>query len=136
MICIVHCDLQAVEQLIDCRRVLKYTYVLGYHLKDCTPEKQLFEHHQEMLEKNTERLQEYTEQPLDTIDRTEVVNLTRVTEKFMASLMGSMSGGVVMMDDSASTLLQLAEGTTTTGTVGGGGSSSGSSSSSSATASG
>jgi hypothetical protein len=58
--------------VIDCRRVLKYTYVLGFFLKDHSAEKQLFEHHQEMLEKNTERLQEYTELPLDQIDRTQV----------------------------------------------------------------
>lgn len=63
---------QATEQVIECRRVLKYTYVLGYFLKDKSTEKQLFEHHQEMLEKNTERLQEYTEKPLEQIDRTQV----------------------------------------------------------------
>lgn len=60
------------SQVIDCRRVLKYTYVLGYFLKDNSVEKQLFEHHQEMLEKNTEKLQEYTEKSLDQIDRTQV----------------------------------------------------------------
>ena len=47
---------QANEQLIECRRVLKYTYVLGYFLDDNTAVKQLFEHQQEMLEKNTETL--------------------------------------------------------------------------------
>jgi ariadne-1 len=46
----------AAEQVIDCRRVLKYTYVLGYFLADDSAEKQLFEHHQELLEKNTEKL--------------------------------------------------------------------------------
>eukprot|EP01042_Synura_sphagnicola_P007087 gene7087-9074_t len=67
----------AVEQVIDCRRVLKYTYVFGYFLVDGSAEKQLFEHHQEMLEKNTERLSEYTEMPLETLERTQVINLTR-----------------------------------------------------------
>jgi ariadne-1 len=86
---------QAAELVIECRRVLKYTYVLGYSLPDDTPIKQLFEHHQEMLEKNTERLHEYTEQPMEVMDRTQIVNLTRVTERFMASLLGSMSGGHV-----------------------------------------
>lgn len=52
--------------------MLKYTYVLGFFLPDGSPEKRLFEHHQEMLEKNTERLQEYTELNLDLIDRTQV----------------------------------------------------------------
>ena len=81
---------QAVEQVIECRRVLKYTYVLGYFLKDGTQEKSLFEHHQEMLEKHTEKLHYYTEMTLEDIDRTQVVNLTRVAEKFMASLLSSL----------------------------------------------
>lgn len=89
----------AAEQVRDCRRVLKHTYVLGYFLKDRTPEKQLFEHHQEMLEKNTERLQEFTEKPFETLNRADVVNLTRVTERFLQSLLQNMSGGVVRMDD-------------------------------------
>jgi len=47
------------EQIIECRRVLKYTYVLGYFLEDNTAVKQLFEHQQEMLEKNTEILHRF-----------------------------------------------------------------------------
>lgn len=90
---------QAAEQVIDCRRVLKNTYVLGFFLEDDTTEKQLFEHHQEMLEKNTERLHEYTERKLESIDRTQVVNLTRVTERFMISLLETMSNGVVDSSD-------------------------------------
>ena len=62
----------AAEQVIDCRRVLKYSYALGYFLENSSLEKQLFEHHQELLEKNTEKLHEYTEQSLDVIDRTQV----------------------------------------------------------------
>ena len=62
----------AAEQVIDCRRVLKYSYALGYFLENESLEKQLFEHHQELLEKNTEKLHEYTEQSLDVIDRTQV----------------------------------------------------------------
>jgi len=89
---------QAADQVIECRRVLKYSYVLGYFLKENSVEKQLFEHHQEMLEKNTEKLQEYTEKPIDKIDRTQVVNLTRVTEKFMSSLLANIVGGIVSID--------------------------------------
>jgi ariadne-1 len=83
---------QAVEQVICCRRVLKYTYVHGYFLQDTTQEKRLFEHHQEMLEKHTETLHHYTELPLDAIDRTQVVNLTRIAGKFMDSLLESLKG--------------------------------------------
>ena len=81
---------QAVEQVIECRRVLKYTYVLGYFLEDLTQEKRLFEYHQEMLEKHTETLHHYTEMSLDNLDRTQVINLTRVAEKFMSSLLSSL----------------------------------------------
>lgn len=82
---------QAAETVIDCRRVLKYTYVLGYFMQEGDLDKRLFEHHQEMLEKNTERLHEMTEQALDLIDRTQVVNLTRITDRFLQSLLGKMS---------------------------------------------
>lgn len=67
---------QAVEQVIDCRRVLKYTYALGYFLQDGSPEKHLFEHQQEMLEKNTERLQEFTEMDILAVERTQVSFMT------------------------------------------------------------
>ena len=117
----------AAEQVIDCRRVLKYTYVLGYFLEDDSPEKQLFEHHQELLEKNTEKLHEYTEQSLEAIDRTQVVNLTRVTERFMASLLASMTGGVVDLNAGIS----LSPDGMDAAATGGGGSSSASASASS-----
>jgi ariadne-1 len=87
---------QAAEQVIECRRILKYTYVLGFFLVDGTPIKQLFEHHQEMLEKNTEMLHEYTEKSIELIDRTQVVNLTRVNEKFLAALLASMMNGSII----------------------------------------
>ena len=101
---------QAAEQVIECRRLLKYTYVLGFFLEDKTPEKQLFEHHQEMLEKNTERLHECTEQKVLDIDRSQVINLTRVTEKFMASLMESMNGGIIQGAEGTSQMLVVDNG--------------------------
>ena len=71
------------EQVIECRHILKYSYVLGHYMKDHTSEKELYEHHQEMLEKHTERLSELTEKENfnDVTDRTHVVNLTRYTLK-------------------------------------------------------
>jgi ariadne-1 len=86
----------AAEQLIKCRRVLKYTYVMGYYLPDGTPEKGLFELHQEMLEKNTEKLYDYTQQPcVEKLDVQEVINMTRVTARFLDSLLESLHGGMV-----------------------------------------
>ena len=75
------------EMVIDCRRVLKNTYVFGYYLP--TPAKrqrELFENLQEHLERFTETLSEMTELPLDQMDRSEIVNVTRVTESFLANL--------------------------------------------------
>lgn len=94
---------RAAEQVVACRRVLKYTYVLGYYLKEKTPEKQLFEYQQEMLEKHTEHLQEFTEKPVESLDGSAVVNLTRVTDNFMKSLLATMTGGVVRIEEMQST---------------------------------
>ena len=85
----------AVELLIDCRRVLKYTYVLGYFLEDGSNEKELFEHHQSNLQAFTEHLSGLTEKEFGQMNRTEVVNYTRVTEKFMHSLLQSVSDGLM-----------------------------------------
>ena len=64
----------AVLQVIECRRVLKYTYVLGYFLGTNAAHKELFEHHQAMLEKNTDLLSEYTE--MTDVDKPSVINFT------------------------------------------------------------
>ena len=67
------------EQLIECRRVLKYTYTFAYYLTDATKKRQreCFEYHQEMLERFTENLSELSEKPLAEMDRTDVVNQVR-----------------------------------------------------------
>lgn len=64
------------EQLVECRRVLKYTYVFAYYMDTTSAamQKERFEHHQEMLERFTENLSELSEKPLNEMDRTDVVN--------------------------------------------------------------
>lgn len=64
------------EQLIECRRVLKYTYTFAYYMTDENKkmQKECFEYHQEMLEKFTENLSELSEKPLAEMNRTDVVN--------------------------------------------------------------
>ncbi len=84
----------ATEALLECRRVLKYTYVLGYYMKAETPERTLFEHMQEQLERSTEHLAELTEAPLDKMDRGEVVNFTRVTTQFLRNLLDGLEEGL------------------------------------------
>lgn len=84
----------ATEALLECRRVLKYTYVYGFYLTREGPEKTLFEHLQEQLERSTEHLAELTEAPLDKMDRGEVVNFTRVTTQFLRHLLDGLEEGL------------------------------------------
>uniref|UniRef100_A0A6S9ISQ1 RBR-type E3 ubiquitin transferase n=1 Tax=Heterosigma akashiwo TaxID=2829 RepID=A0A6S9ISQ1_HETAK len=84
----------ATDQLIECRRALKYTYVYGYYLPDSSPHKTLFEDHQENLEKFTEHLSGLSELPFDKMERTEVINYTRVTGKFLSTILKSVQEGV------------------------------------------
>ncbi|DAZ92674.1 TPA: hypothetical protein N0F65_000444 [Lagenidium giganteum] len=83
----------ATEQLIECRRVLKYTYVFGYYLPQ-GKEKNLFEYLQENLEKNTEHLTGLSEQPLEKMNRSEIINYTRVTERFLRNLLSGVEDGL------------------------------------------
>ena len=84
--------------LLECRRTLKYTYVMGYYMKEGA-EKRLFEHLQEHLEQSTEHLAELTEAPLEKMDRAQVLNYASVTQRFLKNLLegceeGLTSGGV------------------------------------------
>jgi len=87
------------EQLVECRRVLKYTYVFAYYF-DTTGQgnmqRERFEHHQEMLERFTENLSELSEKPIPDMDRTVVVNQTRVVANFMKNILKYVEEG---MDD-------------------------------------
>ncbi len=78
--------MDAVEQVIECRRVLKYTYAYAYQLPD-GPRKTLFEYNQSMLEVNTEKLSELSEMNVEQVDRSKVMNYTKVTAQFLKSLL-------------------------------------------------
>lgn len=83
------------EQLVECRRVLKYTYVYAYYMSPSSPmQKQRFDHHQEMLERFTENLSELSEKPLHQMDRTDVVNQTRVVDRFMKNILRYVDDGM------------------------------------------
>lgn len=84
---------QGTEVLLACRRVLQHSYVMAFWLAD-GKEKSLFEHLQEMLEGSTEELSELLEQPLEDMDRRQVVNFTRVTAKFLAQLLEGVDEGL------------------------------------------
>jgi ariadne-1 len=85
----------ATEALLECRRVLKHTYIYGYYMEDGS-EKRLFEHLQEQLERSTEHLQELTETSLEKMDRGEVVNFTRVVSTFLRNLLEGIDAGLTM----------------------------------------
>lgn len=78
---------QSLGQLVECRRVLKYTYVVTYSLADKPLQRQLFEDHQGLLERFTEQLSEITEKDYTQIDRSTLVNLTKTVEKYTAGVM-------------------------------------------------
>lgn len=63
-------------------------------MEEKTSAKELFEHHQENLEKYTEHLHELSELPLDRINRTDVINFTRCTDRFCKSLLQSVKDGL------------------------------------------
>mmetsp|Transcript_4026 Transcript_4026/g.7621 ORF Transcript_4026/g.7621 Transcript_4026/m.7621 type:complete len:552 (+) Transcript_4026:279-1934(+) len=88
---------EATEQLVECRRVLKQTYVYAYYLPLGAPgdegRKDRFEHHQEMLERFTESLSELSEQSLEKMDRADVVNMTRVVNNFVKNIVKYVEEG-------------------------------------------
>jgi ariadne-1 len=94
---------EATEQLIKNRRVLQYSYVMGYYLdKTKIAEKNLFEYLQEDLEKHTNHLSELYEQSLDNIKdyhkfmewKENVTNYTRVTKKFLENFLNGVAEGL------------------------------------------
>lgn len=81
---------EAVELVIECRRVLKWTYVYGYYLPKGN-QKDLFEFLQDDLERNTEHLSELTEKPIEQIDRMELLKWTGTARHFLQALTTGLS---------------------------------------------
>jgi ariadne-1 len=78
------------RQLVECRRVLKYTYVFAFfHFADrkLKMTQECFESHQGTLEGLTEGLSLATEQPLKTIDRQDVINRTSAIGTFIKNVL-------------------------------------------------
>jgi len=94
---------EATEQLLNNRRVLKWSYVYGFYLRDKPAEKQLFEFLQEDLEKHTNRLSEVYETPIERIEdyaafmkwKEEVANYTRVTKRFLDKFVEGVMRGLM-----------------------------------------
>jgi ariadne-1 len=82
--------LDAVNTVIDCRRLLQWSYPWSFLLDDGSSLKTHFKMHQDMLEELTEELSGMTEQPLAklmaTKQRTAIINHTRVILKFKQNI--------------------------------------------------
>ena len=107
----------ATECVLECRHVLKYTYVFAYFLssgggggsggggsvdgrdgEERERERNLFEFLQQQLEKSVEALSEATEQRSEVLQRREekskIVNYTRVTRIFRDNLLAGVRNGL------------------------------------------
>jgi ariadne-1 len=91
----------AYEELVQCRRVLKYTYVFAYYLEDSPIsrnsniyQRERLEYHQEMLERYAEILSDASEEPLAEMNRTSVVNQTGAMDRFMKNVLKYVEDGM------------------------------------------
>jgi ariadne-1 len=84
----------AVEQLIQCRTILKYSYVCAYYLEDVS-EKNLFEYLQEQLEKNTEKLSGILEGDAE-YSREEILSLTKSANTRLNHLVNGVQNGLTI----------------------------------------
>jgi len=78
---------EAQTQIIECRRVLMYTYIVSYYLPtdendNTRNKKDLHEHYQGQLQRYTEMLSEQCEKPFDGINFGEVFNLKSVVADY------------------------------------------------------
>jgi len=78
--------------IIECRRLLAWTYPIGYYMEKGFSYRHLFLDYQQNLEKFTEHLHELAEQPLEKFEtdpnaRTELINNQRVIQKYRDNLL-------------------------------------------------
>ncbi len=87
--------LDAVDAVIRCKRVLRWTYVFGFYFTGNPNLKLLFESQQSMLEEFTDQLHEFTEKPIQELlevkVRPELISLTRTVEKYRENLMDAIA---------------------------------------------
>jgi len=79
--------LNAVELVIECRRVLKWTYVRAFSIQSKS-ERTLFEYRQSELEKYTEKLNQLTEGNIEDLqkNRLSVLDWTRALSKYLDNM--------------------------------------------------
>jgi len=85
---------EATEQLIECRRTLKHTYVFAFYLNPGAM-KNLFEYLQEDLENATERLSGMLETTFDQKDRRTLVDMTNLARRLLQNLLQGVEDGLI-----------------------------------------
>ncbi|XP_021721720.1 probable E3 ubiquitin-protein ligase ARI7 [Chenopodium quinoa] len=110
--------IEAWQQIIECRRVLKWTYAYGYYLPEHeTAKRQLFEYSQGEAEAALERLHQCAEkellvflgnddgevetQPDFETFRPKLAGLTRVTRSYFENLVRALENGLSEVDSQA-----------------------------------
>mmetsp|Transcript_8677 Transcript_8677/g.19624 ORF Transcript_8677/g.19624 Transcript_8677/m.19624 type:complete len:705 (-) Transcript_8677:2842-4956(-) len=84
------------RMLVDCRRILKYSYCYSY----CTNDHQhneLFQVHQERLERFVEELSMLSEEAVTRIDRARVIDLIGIVEKCMNGVLEFVEYGAAFV---------------------------------------
>ena len=76
----------AVDQVIECRRILKNCCIYSFFLADDDMGRGLFEHHQKMLQEHTETLHGYTELDPASIEVGTLMNYVHTGRTFIDSL--------------------------------------------------
>ncbi|GAA0154249.1 ubiquitin-protein ligase [Lithospermum erythrorhizon] len=106
--------IEAWQQIIECRRVLKWTYAYGYYLPDHEQTKRrFFEYLQGEAEAGLERLHQCAEKELQNYlnadgplkefsdFRTKLAGLTSVTRNYFENLVRALENGLVDVDSQA-----------------------------------
>lgn len=85
--------MEAVDLLIECRRILKYTYAYGFYIEE-GPAKNFFEYLQANAEGITERLTEALNLSATAINPEDLKNRIRVTKKYISNLVKGIEEGL------------------------------------------
>ncbi|KAK1354659.1 RBR-type E3 ubiquitin transferase [Heracleum sosnowskyi] len=104
---------EAWDQIVECRRVLKWTYVYGYYMPpEAYAKTELFEYLQGEAEVALERLHDCAENKLqkyfeddansdefNKVFRKELTNLTRVTGRYFSNFLKGLENGLSEVDN-------------------------------------
>jgi len=104
---------EAQEQIIECRRVLKWTYALGYYWED-EAKRPFFEFQQGNLEKHVDTMHEWVEELSDEAGKGlaelkgKLVNMTQIVQTYFTNLLTEFEGGLAAVHlDNSSTKAEI-----------------------------